>query len=124
MSWTYLRLANPNQWLSSLLMMLMQVDLMMSSLLQRLLTLLRTLEIFLETITKGQEVKTLLYLVPSCSSEPSVSEVVKPSVSEAVKSIEVTPPGKIRVDLQESKPKAPNLPKGKLHYKPMGLSFL
>ena len=44
--------------------------------------------------------------VPSSSSEPPVSEVVKPSVSEA-KSAEVTPPRKIRVDLQESKPKAP-----------------
>ena len=36
------------------------------------------------------------------SSEPLVSEVVKP--------IEVTPPRKIRVDLQESKPKTPNPP--------------
>ena len=33
------------------------------------------------------------------SSEPLASEVIKPSVSEAVKSIEVTPPRKIRVDL-------------------------
>ena len=49
--------------------------------------------------------------------KPSVSEVVKPSVSEA-KFVEVTPPKKIRVDLQESKPKAPNPPKGKLHDKP------
>ena len=55
--------------------------------------------------------------VPSSSSEPSVSVVVKPSVSEA-KSVEVTPPRKIRVDLQEFKPKAPNPPKGKLHDKP------
>ena len=55
--------------------------------------------------------------VPSSSSEPPVSEVVKPSVSEA-KSIEVTPSRKIRVDFQESKPKAPNLLKGKLHDKP------
>ena len=52
------------------------------------------------------------------SSEPPASEVIKPSVSEAVKSVEVTPPRKIRVDLQESKPKAPNPPKGKLHDKP------
>ena len=51
------------------------------------------------------------------SSEPLVSEVVKPSVSEAAKSVEVTPPRKIRVDLQKSKPKAPNPPKGKLHDK-------
>ena len=55
--------------------------------------------------------------VPSSSSEPPVSEVVKPFVSEA-KSVEVIPPRKIRVDLQESKPKAPNPPKGKLHDKP------
>ena len=56
--------------------------------------------------------------VPSSSSEPPVSEVVKPSVNEAGKSVEVTPPRKIRVDLQESKPKAPNPLKGKLHDKP------
>ena len=55
--------------------------------------------------------------VPSSSSEPPVSEVVEPSVSEA-KSVEVTPFRKIRVDLQESKPKASNPPKGKLHDKP------
>ena len=45
-----------------------------------------------------------------------MSEAVKPSVSEA-KPIEVTPPKKIRVDLHESKPKAPNPPKGKTHDK-------
>ena len=50
--------------------------------------------------------------VPSSSSEPLVSEVFKPSVSEA-KPIKMTPPRKIRVDLHESKPKAPNPPKGK-----------
>ena len=55
--------------------------------------------------------------VPSSSFEPSVSEVVKPSISEA-KSVDVTPPRKIRVDLQESKPKTPNPSKGKLHDKP------
>ena len=54
--------------------------------------------------------------VHSSSSEPSVSEVVKPSVSEA-KSVEVTPLRKIRVDLHESKPKTPNPPKGKTHNK-------
>ena len=54
----------------------------------------------------------------SSSSEPPVSEVVKPSVSEVAKCVEVTPPRKIRVDLQEPKPKAPNPPKGKLHDKP------
>ena len=36
--------------------------------------------------------------VPSSSSKPPVSEVFKPSVSGA-KSVEVTPPKKIRVDL-------------------------
>ena len=51
------------------------------------------------------------------SSEPPVSEVVKPSVSEATKSVEATPPRKIRVDFQESKPKTPNPSKGKLHNK-------
>ena len=59
--------------------------------------------------------------VPSSSSEPSMSEVVsetvKPSVSET-KSMEVTPLRKIRIDLQESKPKALNPLKGKLHDKP------
>ena len=44
------------------------------------------------------------------SSKPPVSKIVKPA--------EVTSPRKIRVDLQESKPKAPNPPKGKLHEKP------
>ena len=47
------------------------------------------------------------------SSEPLVSEVVKP--------VEVTPPRKIRVDLQESKPKTSNPPKTKLHDKPAGV---
>ena len=55
--------------------------------------------------------------VPSSSSEPPVSEVVKPFVSEA-RSVEVTPPRKIRVDFHESKPMAPNPPKGKTHDKP------
>ena len=39
-------------------------------------------------------------------------------MSEIVKPVEVTQPRKIRVDLQESKPKTPNPLKGKLHYKP------
>ena len=43
-------------------------------------------------------------------------EVVKPSVNKA-KSVDVTPPRKIRVDLHESKPKTPNPPKGKTHDK-------
>ena len=55
--------------------------------------------------------------VPSSSSEPPVSEVVKPFVSEA-RSVEVTPPRKIRVDFHKSKPMAPNPPKGKTHDKP------
>ena len=41
----------------------------------------------------------------------------KPPVSEVVKSVEGTPPRKIRVDFQKSKPKALNPPKGKLHDK-------
>ena len=41
------------------------------------------------------------------SSEPLVSEIVKPA--------KVTPPRKIRVDLKESKPKTPNPPKDKVH---------
>ena len=45
-----------------------------------------------------------------------MSEAIKPSVSKA-KSIEVTPPRKIRVDLHEFKSKAPNLLKGKTHDK-------
>ena len=40
--------------------------------------------------------------VPSSSSEPPVSEAVKPSMSEA-KPIEVTPPRKIKVGLQDRK---------------------
>ena len=42
----------------------------------------------------------------------------KPPVSEIVKPLEVTPPRKIRVDLKESKPKNPTLPKDKLHDRP------
>ena len=42
----------------------------------------------------------------------------KPLKSEIVKSVEVTPPSrKIRVDLKESKPKNPTLPKDKLNDK-------
>ena len=37
---------------------------------------------------------------------------------ESAKSVEVTPPRKIIIDLQESKPKAPNPSKGKLYDKP------
>ena len=46
------------------------------------------------------------------SSEPSKIEVVKPKE-------EVPTPRKIRVDLKESKPKSPNLPKGKKHDRPL-----
>ena len=56
--------------------------------------------------------------VPSSSSEPPVSEIVKPSVSET-KSVEITPTRKIRVDLKESKPKESTLTKDKLHGKPV-----
>ena len=44
------------------------------------------------------------------SSEPPMSEIVKQA--------NVTPPRKIRVDLQESKPKTPNPPKDKVHDRP------
>ena len=71
---------------------------------------------FVESISMSAPHST--NFVPSSSSEPPVSEVVKPSVSEAAKSVKVTPPTKIRVDLQEFKPKAPNPLKGKLHDKP------
>ena len=56
--------------------------------------------------------------VHSSSSEPPVSEIVKPSVTKT-KSVVVTPPRKIRVDLKESKPKESTLTKDKLHGKPV-----
>ena len=44
----------------------------------------------------------------------------KPPKIEIVKPVEVTPPPrKIRVDLKESKPKNPNLPKDKKHNRPL-----
>ena len=46
------------------------------------------------------------------SSEPSKIEAVKPKE-------EVPTPRKIRVDLKESKPKSPKLPKGKKHVRPL-----
>ena len=62
------------------------------------------------------------HFVPSSSSEPSVSEavseIVKPPVSEVVKTIEVSPSRKIRVDLKESKLKESTLSKDKMHGKP------
>ena len=42
----------------------------------------------------------------------------EPLVNEVVKTTEVTPPWKIRVDLKESKPKQPTLSKDKSHDKP------
>ena len=45
------------------------------------------------------------------SSEPRVSEIVKP--------VKVTPPMKTRVDLKKSKPKNPTIPKDKEHDKPL-----
>ena len=47
-----------------------------------------------------------------------MSEIVKPFVSEVVKSIEVSPSRKIKVDLKESKPKESTLSKDKMHGKP------
>ena len=75
---------------------------------------------FVESISMPEPHST--NFVPS--SEPPVSEVVKPFVSEATKSVEVTPLRKIRVDLQEFKSKAHNPPKGKLHDKPAWVSHL
>ena len=56
--------------------------------------------------------------VHSSSSEPFVSETIKPPVSKVVKPIEVSPSRKIRVDLKESKPKESTLSKDKMHGKP------
>ena len=48
----------------------------------------------------------------------------QPPKSEIVKTIEVTPPSrKIKIDLKESKPKNPNLPKDKLHDKPLWVCY-
>ena len=63
---------------------------------------------FIESINVSAPNSTIF--VPSSSSEPPVSEVVKP--------LEVTPPRKIKVDLKESKPKKPTLYKDKTHDKP------
>ena len=67
---------------------------------------------FVESINVSTPNSTIF--VPSSSSEPLVSEVV----SEAVKPLEVTSPRKIRVDLNESKPKKSTLSKDKSHNKP------
>ena len=63
---------------------------------------------FVESINVSTPNSTIF--VPSSSSKPPVSEVVKP--------LEVTPPRKIRVDLKESKPKQTTLSKDKSHDKP------
>ena len=63
---------------------------------------------FVDSISKSETHFT--NFVPS--SEPSKIEVVKPKE-------EVPTPRIIRVDLKESKPKSPNLPKGKKHDKPL-----
>ena len=47
-----------------------------------------------------------------------MSETVKPSISEVVKPIEVSPSRKIRVNLKESKLKESILSKDKMHGKP------
>ena len=70
---------------------------------------------FVESISVSSPHST--NFVPSSSFEPLVSEIVKSSVSET-KSVEVTPPRKIRVGLKESKPKESTLIKDKLHGKP------
>ena len=70
---------------------------------------------FVESISVSASHST--NFVSSSSSEPPMSEIVKPSVSEA-KSVEVTPTKKIRVNLKESKPKESTLTKNKLHGKP------
>ena len=63
---------------------------------------------FVESINVSAPNSTIF--VPTSSSEPPVSEVVKP--------LEVTPPWKIRVDLKQSKPKQFTLSKDKSHDKP------
>ena len=73
-------------------------------------------------VQKSPSDKTRLGFVKSVSLLETHSTNFVPSseplVSEIVKLAKVRPPRKIRVDLQESKPKTPNHPKGKLHDKP------
>ena len=52
-----------------------------------------------------------------------VSETIKPPVSEVVKPIEVSPSGKIKVDLKESKFKESTLSKDKMHGKPAWVCY-
>ena len=63
---------------------------------------------FIESISVSAPHSTNFVL--SSSSEPSVSEVVKP--------IEVSPSRKIKVDLKESRPKESTFSKDKIHGKP------
>ena len=74
------------------------------------------------SVQKSPSNKTGLCFVESISMLETNSTNFVPSskspLSKIVKPAEVTPPRKIRVDLQESKPKTPNPPKGKLHDKP------
>ena len=74
------------------------------------------------SVQKSPFDKTGLGFVESISVPETNSTNFFPSsetiVSEVVKLVEVSPPREIRVDLQESKPKTSNPPKGKLHDRP------
>ena len=76
------------------------------------------------SVQKSPSDKTGLGFVDSISmSETHFTNFVssfEPPKSEIVKPVEVTPPPKkIRVNLKESKPKNPTLPKDKLHDRPL-----
>ena len=76
------------------------------------------------SVQKSPSDKTSLDFADSISvSETHSTNFVsssKPLKSEIVKPVEVTlPPRKIRVDLKESKPKNPTLPKDKVHDRPL-----
>ena len=63
------------------------------------------------------------FLISISTSAPHSTNFVplssfEPSMSQVVKSIEVSPSRKIRVDLKESKPKESALSKDKMHGKP------
>ena len=77
------------------------------------------------SVQKSPSDKTRLGFVESISlPEPHSTNFVssyEPLMSEVFELVEVTPPRKIRVDLQESKPKTSNPPKGKLHDRPIFL---
>ena len=75
------------------------------------------------SVQKSRLEKTGLGFVDSISVSETYStnfvSSIEPSKIEIVKPIEVTPaPRKIRVDLKESNPKNPNLPKDKKHDRP------